>query len=241
MTAGSYNQFCPVAMASEILCSRWTLILIRELVVGSTRFNDLRRGVPRMSPALLSKRLKQLEAAGVVCRKPAPDDPDILEYHLTPAGLELKPVIETIGCWGQKWFKTDVTLRNLDVGLLMWDIRRNLNTEPMPQTRSTIQFIYSDLPDVRKKWWLIIDPGQDVDLCSIDPGFDVNLFVTVDLLTMTEVWMGHSSLGAAREAGSMHLVGDRKLERAMESWLGFSPFAQVDRSNGAQITVVQES
>src|SRR3954447_10842205 len=103
MTQGSYKQFCPVAMAAEILCTRWTVVLVRELMAGSTRFNDLRRGVPRMSPALLSQRLKELEAAGIVTRKAGRGDVAAFEYRLTKAGQDLKPLIEAFGNWGQRW------------------------------------------------------------------------------------------------------------------------------------------
>src|SRR5215467_9944014 len=100
MTQGSYNQFCPVAMAAEILCTRWTIVLLREFVAGSTRFNDLRRGVPRMSPALLSQRLKELEAAGVISRTRSKSEVGVFEYRLTASGEELKPLIEAFGIWG---------------------------------------------------------------------------------------------------------------------------------------------
>src|SRR6202035_2964477 len=141
MAEGSYNQFCPVAMAAEILCTRWTIVLLRELVAGSTRFNELRRGVPRMSPALLSKRLKDLEAAGIVERSQVAGDPDLHEYSLTAAGKDLRHVVEAIGEWGHRWVKTESSLESLDPNLLMWDIRRNIDTKPMPQRRSTIQVI----------------------------------------------------------------------------------------------------
>ena len=131
MTA-SYKQFCPVAMASEILGTRWTLVLLRELVAGSTRFNELRRGVPRMSPALLSKRLKDLEAAGIVARRRVESDPDLFEYRLTEAGQELRPVIEAVGAWGHRWIETEASLKNLDPTLLMWDMRRNVGPFPRP-------------------------------------------------------------------------------------------------------------
>ena len=102
MTQGSYKQFCPVAMAAEILCTRWTVVLLRELMAGSTRFNELRRGVPRMSPALLSQRLKELEAAGIVERQASDTEPGVFEYRLTDAGRELNPVVEAFGIWGQR-------------------------------------------------------------------------------------------------------------------------------------------
>ena len=171
MTQGSYNQFCPVAMAAEILCTRWTVVLLRELVAGSTRFNDLRRGVPRMSPALLSKRLKDLEDAGIVIRVASRTEPGVLEYHLTPAGRELEGVIMAIGKWGQHWVEAQLSLENLDPSLLMWDMRRNLDPTPMPDRRCVIQFIYPEQPSARRYWWLVIEPDADVDLCSVDPGF----------------------------------------------------------------------
>src|SRR5689334_8235289 len=127
MAEGSYRQFCPVAMAAEVLCTRWTVILLRELVAGSTRFNELRRGVPRMSPALLSKRLKDLEAAGILTRTQAQGDQDLREYRLTPAGRDLAQVVEAAGVWGQKWITTQSSLEKLDVNLLMWDMRRGIN------------------------------------------------------------------------------------------------------------------
>src|SRR5437868_7501698 len=138
MTQGSYGQFCPVAMAAEVLCTRWTLVVLREMIAGSTRFNDLRRGVPRMSPALLSQRLKSLEQAGVISRVKAQGEPGLFEYQLTPAGRDLQPLIEGFGVWGQRWVESRMTLQNLDPQLLMWDMRRNLDPTPMPQRRSTI-------------------------------------------------------------------------------------------------------
>lgn len=226
MTIGSYRQFCPVAMAAEILCTRWTVVLLRELVAGSTRFNELRRGVPRMSPALLSQRLKDLEMSGIIARTASASDPGIFEYHLTASGKELGPIVEAFGIWGQRRIEADVSLQHLDVQLLMWDMRRNLNTTPMPQGRSVVQFIYPELPVTQRSWWLIVDPNKGVDLCSIDPGFDIDLYVSVDLRTMTSIWMGLDTVRAAVGSARMILTGDRKLASAMQAWLGLSPFAK---------------
>ena len=229
MTESSYKQFCPVAMAAEILCSRWTLVLLRELVAGSSRFNEFRRGVPRMSPALLSKRLKNLETAGVVTRKRIAGEPGVFEYHLTEAGRDLKPVIEAVGIWGQKWIESETSLENLDPNLLMWDMRRNIDPNPMPRRRNTIQVIYSDLPQPRRNWWLIVEPDKDVDLCSVDPGFDVDLYLATDLRTMTEIWMGYTTLGRAKDQGRLTVTGNSRLEAALGSWLSLSPFAKVNK------------
>lgn len=223
MAQGSYRQFCPVAMAAELLCTRWTIVLLRELVAGSTRFNDLRRGVPRMSPALLSQRLKDLQAAGVVAK--VTGQGGTVEYHLTEAGKELQPIIEAFGIWGQRRIKADVSLQHLDPQLLMWDMHRNLNTTPMPRRRSIVQFIYPDLPPAQRHYWLIVDPQEGVDLCSSDPGFDVDLYVTVDLRTMTAIWMGYETVRRALDDERMTLTGDDRLGTEMQTWLGLSPFA----------------
>ncbi len=226
MATGSYRQFCPVAMAAEVLCTRWTVVLLRELIAGSTRFNDLRRGVPRMSPALLSQRLKDLEVAGILTREASAAEPGVFEYRLTPSGQELGPLVEAFGVWGQRRISADLSLQNLDAQLLMWDMRRNLNTTPMPRSRSVIQFIYPELSAAQRAWWLIVDPEEGVDLCSVDPGFDVHLYVSVDLRTMTAIWMGLDTVRAAVGSARMMVTGDRKIASAMQSWLGLSPFAK---------------
>src|SRR5213083_1225821 len=156
MTIGSYKQFCPVAMAAEVLCTRWTVVLLRELIAGSTRFKDL-------------------EGAGIVTRQLSVE-PGVFEYRLTESGRELGPIVEAFGIWGQRRIEADLSLQHLDVQLLMWDMRRNLNTTPMPSRRSVLQFAYPELSSTQRLWWLIVDPDDSVDLCSIDPGFDVDLY-----------------------------------------------------------------
>jgi DNA-binding HxlR family transcriptional regulator len=220
-----YKQFCPVAMAAEILSKRWTIVLLRELIAGSTRFNDLRRGVPRMSPTLLSSRLKELEAAGIIDMIVDSAGPGLHEYQLTESGRDLGAVIEAVGIWGQRWVDTDLSLENLDPALLMWDMRRNLNTAPLPKARSVINFIYSDLPHSQKYWWLIVDPTGVVDLCSVDPGFEVDLFVTADLRAMTAIWMGLSTVKSQIEQDTVRLDGDQAISSQMQTWLGLSHFA----------------
>jgi hypothetical protein len=182
-----------------------------------------------MSPALLSKRLKDLEAAGIVQRVQAVPGPDLFEYRLTEAGKELRPVIEGVGIWGQRWVTTDATLKSLDPNLLMWDIRRHINPDPLPQRRSTIQFIFKDLHPTRRNWWLIVDPGKEPDLCSVDPGFDVDLYLSTDLRTMTEIWMGYAAIPRAKEDGRLDVTGDKRLESHLGTWLKLSPFAKIEK------------
>ena len=219
-----YGQFCPVAMASEVICARWTPLILRELLCGSTRFNDLRRGVPRMSPTLLSKRLKELEQAGVIETK-ATGQAGIVEYHLTQAGQELRPIVMSLGIWGQRWVETQLSLKNLDPSLLMWDMRRSLDLTPMPLHRCSVQFHYPELPAARQNFWLVID-NRVVDLCLVDPGYEVDLFVECSLRTMTAIWMGLTSVQAELDAGRIELSGDKALARSIQQWLGLSQFAK---------------
>ncbi len=223
---GSYGQFCPVSMASEILCSRWTTLVVRELLCGSTRFNDLRRGLPKMSPALLSKRLKELLAAGVIVASPRANGS--LEYRLSEAGEELRPLIMGLGKWAQRWMESRLSLKNLDPSLLMWDMRRSLNVKLMPERRCMIQFLYSELPSSQKSWWLVTEGGT-VDLCNFDPGHELDLLVTSSLRSMTAIWMGLTTIKQEAASGQLHIEGDPALARSMQQWLGLSAFADEPR------------
>ena len=211
-------------MAAEIVCSRWTALVLREMLCGSTRFNDLRRGVPRMSPTLLSKRLKELELAGVISAKPSRES-GVVEYKLTQAGEELRDTIMSLGVWGQRWVKSSLSLKNLDPSLLMWDMRRNLVPSSLPKRKMTVHFEYPELSMGRKLWWLVVEDGK-VDLCSVDPGFEIDLYVRGSLRSMTAVWMGVSTLKAETEAGNIELTGDKDVSRSMHEWLGLSVFAK---------------
>lgn len=222
----SYGQFCPVAMAAEIFCTRWTPLILRELLCGSQRFNDLKRGVPRISPTLLSKRLKELERAGVVVSQTGAGG---AEYKLTPAGEGLRDVVMRLGFWGQHWVDTQQSLKHLDPSLLMWDMRRHLNPTPIPPRRCTIQFRYPELAAAKQNWWLVVEE-RDVDLCRIDPGFEVDLYVEAPLRSMTAIWMGLATVQGEVDAGRLELTGDNALARTMQKWLGLSPFATGTRA-----------
>lgn len=227
MANAGYKQFCPVAMAAEILCTRWTMLVIRELVAGSTRFNDLQRGVPKMSRSLLSQRLKELEESGIVERRVVSHERGLHDYHLTPAGRDLVSVVEAFGNWGQKWVESRLTLDNLDPALLMWDMRRNLDPEPLPSRRTVIQFHFAELPPVQRNYWFLAEPSGEVDLCSVDPGFAVDLYVSTDLRTLTAIWMGLTTVAAS--SARIDFDGDREIAANMQAWLGLSPFAGQER------------
>ena len=221
----SDGQFYPVAMAAEIICSRWTALVLREMLCGSTRFNDLRRGVPRMSPTLLSKRLKELEEAGVIeVRKTG--RAGVSKYKITrkPARTCATSFCRSVS-GVSAGSNPRCRSRNLDSSLLMWDMRRNLAPPAAPDRRCTVKFDYPELSAGRKTWWLVIE-GKDVDLCGVDPGHDVDLYVRSSLRSMTSVWMGFSTLKTEIDAGRIQLTGDKTVARSMHQWLGLSPFAK---------------
>ena len=220
----TYGQFCPVAMASEVLTERWTPLVIRELLCGSTRFNDLRRGVPLMSPSLLSKRLKTLETVGVLERHSSRNS-QAVEYSLTAAGKELWPVIEAMGIWGQRWARGDVLARHMDASLLMWDIHRNIVVEKLPPRRVVVHFHLRGSSDKKSRFWLVLD-GSTADLCLVDPGYEVDVYVASHMRTMVDYWMGHIEFADAVRADELVITGPRDLARAFPTWFSRSAFAE---------------
>ena len=217
----SYGQFCPMAKAAEILCERWTLVVVRELTAGSRRFNDLRRGVPLMSPTLLSRRLKQLESAGVVRRV---QDGTGLAYELTPAGAELQPLVETMARWGSRWVRRRLSHDDLDAGLLMWDIRRQVDASRFPAERVVVHFHFPDAQPGKRHWWLVSEAGT-TDLCLEDPGYQVDVSVEAPLHVLTAVWMRDISFKEAVRSHGLTVEGDRALRDRVPDWLGASALA----------------
>lgn len=170
--------------------------------------------------------MKELEAAGIVAREASASDRTLYEYQLTESGRELGPLVEAFGIWGQRRIEANLSLAHLDGDLLMWDMRRNLDTTPMPTRRSVIEFVYPDLPAKLRRYWLVVDPESGADLCKVDPGFEVDLYVSTDLRTMTAIWMGLDTVRAAITNQRMILTGNRQLATSMQTWLGLSPFAK---------------
>jgi DNA-binding HxlR family transcriptional regulator len=218
-----YGQFCPVAKATEVLGEKWTPLIIRELITDDQSFNNLRKGVPLMSPSLLSSRLKSLERSGVIER--IKSDKGII-YSLTKAGEELGPVIEQLGVWGQRWVRSDMSKKDLDPSLLMWDAHRRIDTSHFPDERTVLRFEFVDYPSKLRLWWLVIT-GDDVDICLKDPGHEVNLFIQSTLKTMTQIWVGDLSINKARRDNLLHLAGETALGNSMPSWIGRSSLAHI--------------
>ena len=223
--SASYHQFCPVAKAMELLDERWTLLIVRELVSGTCRFNDLRRGLPRMSPTLLSQRLQQLVSAGVVERRPADGE---VQYLLTPAGRELRPIVEAVGTWGVRWIG-QLGDADLDPKLLLWDMHRNIDHTVVPSGRTVVAVTFPDLPAPHpRSWWLVIADGE-ADVCDEDPGHEVTVSLTADLRALTQIWRGDRTWTEALRAGQVRVQGPEGVRRALPGWFTLSVFAAVPR------------
>lgn len=215
-----YGQFCPVAKAAEVVGDRWALLVLREMLYGNRYFNDISRGVPLMSRALLSQRLKELEKMGVVISHEK-ETGQGYEYLLTPAGEALRPIVEAMGVWAQQWGSEQIAPEDLDDALLMWGMRRRVNLEAVPSQKLVLQFDFQGLTKTRKtqrSWWLVIEGGE-VDVCQKNPGFEVDVLISADLSAFTHVWMGYTPLKLALQQETICLEGDRNLVRQVPAWL----------------------
>lgn len=221
-----YGQYCPLALAAEILSERWTLLVLREIILGARRFNDIQRGVPRMSPSLLSLRLKSLKKAGIVERQQG--DRNTSGYVLTEAGAELAPLITGLGAWGKRWLPASLKRADADPRLVLWDMHRRLNFPRLPAARTVVRFNFSDQPKARRFCWLLAD-RSGAELCITDPGLEVDLFVATDGLSITRVWYGDLPIKRALADGTIELDGPRHLREEFPFWLQLSVLAPVER------------
>ncbi|HEX6024681.1 MAG TPA: winged helix-turn-helix transcriptional regulator, partial [Solirubrobacter sp.] len=209
-----YGQFCPIAATAEVLTERWTPLVIRELVNGSRRFNDIQRGVPLMSSSLLTKRLRTLEKVGVIEHRGN-------EYVLTQAGKELKPLVDQMAVWGERWIRRTIRREDADAAYLMWVIKSAIVTEAAPRGRTTVQFRFTATPKAKRCWWLVLDP-PGTDLCLTDPGYDVDLTVRSDPVALASVYMGDIGLSTALRERKITLEGPSHLVRSFPKWFGLS-------------------
>lgn len=219
-----YGQFCPVAKTAEILGEKWTLLIVRELLLGATRFNQIQRAMSKISPTVLNKRLATLQQHGLLVRKRAPDQ-KVHEYQLTECGRELFPLVVHMAEWGMRWARSTMRDEELDVGLLMTDIQRRIDPAKLPSGRTLIRFKFTDLKKFAN-WWIKIVDG-DVDLCVDNPGCDADVFFTADLRTMTEVWMGDVSLQEAQDDRRLMLNVSSPHLRNLGSWFPLYRLADV--------------
>jgi DNA-binding HxlR family transcriptional regulator len=208
----------------ELLDERWTMLVVRELLAGSSHFNDLRRGVPKMSPALLSKRLKSLIRAGVVDRT---DIDGRTTYSLTECGKELADVVDSLGAWGVRWIG-ELGEEDLDPHLLMWDMRRTIPIDAWPRARTTLAFHLDGVAPKASRWWLVVASGE-ADVCDFDPGYEVAGTVETSLRTLTRIWRGDVDWAHAQLDGSVKVSGPADVRRAIPEWVGQATLAAVPR------------
>lgn len=221
----SYGQFCPVAKAAEVFCERWTPLILRDLTFGATRFSELRRGVPLVSPSLLSKRLKELEAEGIIERRKSLSGRS-WTYHLTDAGREFAPMVEALGVWGQRWSRRELAEHEVNLDLLLWTMERSVRPEAFGAGRTLVQIEFNDQPEHKRRWWFLNEDGQ-VEFCVHEPGFEVDLYVSSSLRDMIYLWRGDLAVASALETGRLKVHGNARASRALPSWLGLSVLAHV--------------
>jgi DNA-binding HxlR family transcriptional regulator len=232
----TYGQFCTVARGAEVFCERWTPLVIRELLCGSRRFNDLHRGVPRMSTSLLAQRLRHLEDLGIVQRSAAGK---VWEYGLTAAGEELRPIVMALGHWAARWVGSRLREDQLDAGLLMWDVRRFVRLEEFPAQPVVVHFSFRDARDGEKSWWLVVENGA-ADLCRDDPGRELTLAVASTVRALTDVWSGERTPAEVVQAGELHIDGAPRDAESLWRWLGTSAFAPTRRERVLQDAAAQQ-
>lgn len=217
-----YGQFCPIAKATEMLGEKWTILIVRELIMGATRFNELQRGLSLISPTLLSKRLETLSANGLVLKKKIPGQKGY-EYFATESCKELMPVIVALGEWGMRWARSNLSEKDYDVELLMLYLKRSIVTDKLVGKETVVRFRFTDIKEY-PDWWLVVR-GDELDLCVNDPGREVDVYFTSSVQTMASIWMGEDTYKNAQKKGSMKIVGDDALTRNITSWMANSIFA----------------
>jgi DNA-binding HxlR family transcriptional regulator len=222
-----YAQYCPIAKAAEVLGDRWSLLIVRDMIGGTARFNDLVRGLPGISRAILAKRLRQLEAAGLVNRTAD-------GWALTPAGRDLEPLVFMLAEWGAKHAFGDPIEEELDPDLLMWWMHGRIAPDPRPDRTTVVQFEFTDRAH---RYWLVVEPA-DVSVCLTDPGFEIDAVVRTELRTMYLVWLGRRDLLGAVRAGDITFEGAQHVIRSLPGWLQLSPVAPIVRAADAGVEAI---
>lgn len=215
----SYGSFCPVAQASEVLAQRWVPLILREIMVGSHRFNEIRRALPLISPSVLAQRLKALEDDGVVMRRNGEGG---VTYHLTPAGEELRPIVDALGHWARKWVTRDYRTYELDPGVLMWTLRRHVVPAQFPPGRTVVYFRLEGAPPRQRHWWFVVQHAEEVDVCYTDPGHPVALTVTATPRALVNLLMADAELRESLRKGLVVVEGEREAVRRFEMLFDFA-------------------
>ncbi|TXS95969.1 helix-turn-helix transcriptional regulator [Parahaliea maris] len=225
MPESGYGQFCPISKALEILGEKWTLLIIRELLMGGTRFNELQRGLASISPSLLTRRLASLEQDGLLAKRKIAGQKGY-EYFPTESCKELLPVLEQVGSWGMRWARNNLVENDFDIELLMLYMERSIDPEKLPGRQAVICFNFTDVTEFQR-WWVVVEE-EDVDVCVHDPGKEVDVYINVELRAMCELWMGDVSYRRAQADKRLQLLGDPALTRSIGSWITPSIFAGIE-------------
>jgi DNA-binding HxlR family transcriptional regulator len=223
-----YGQFCPIAKSAEIIGDPWSILIVREMLLGSSRFNVLQRGLPRISPTVLNTRLKELEERGVIIKRRLNGQRGHA-YHLTAAGRELSAVVEALAIWGMRWARDEMGPDDRDVSFLMFDIQRRINKSALPDVETVLCFQFTDIKKKNFRYWWLIFKGDEVDLCYEDPGKDVDCYVTSSSRDMIDIWMGDIPLSESLQNGRIQLTGERHLCRTFSRWFTLSAMAKTAR------------
>ena len=226
-----YGRFCPVALSSEVLADRWTPLIVRELILGNTRFNDIARGMPGISRTLLTQRLRHLERRGVLETWPSPTGRGN-EYHLTPAGKDLEPVLEAMGKWSVEWLYEDFD-DDVEATTLMWWMHRRVAEEGLPPGRVIVEFDHT--APVAIKVWLVLDRGEP-SVCMQHPGSEPDLVVRVSTPTLARVFSGAERWSTAVANGDLEVAGPPALVKKLPTWFLWSPWAEQTRAKAREIS-----
>lgn len=219
-----YGQFCPIAKAAEIFCERWTALVIRNLGAGADRFNEIHRGVPHMSATLLTRRLRQLEAEGLVERRRS-DTRKSWTYHLTDAGAEFLPLVAALGIWGRRWMRRELSEGELDLGLLIWGLEYSVDPLAFGRRRCVLRLDVSDQPDHKRRYWFVCEAGE-LDVCVSDPGGNTDLFVEATLADLIRIYRGDTTLATMIVDGRLTVDGAPKLVRRLGHWFNLGQMAK---------------
>ena len=215
-----YGQFCPVAKTAEIFCPRWNALILRNILWGAHRFSDIQRGVPMMSPSLLSQRLRELEREGIVAH-----DPDGNGYKLTEAGRDFGPIIEAMGVWGQHWARRALEEGEVDMDLLLWGLEHGVDASALGR-RGVVRIEFTDAPQQKRFWWYLCENGR-TQLCIDDPGGETDLYLAATVADFIRIYRGDLTLRSAMAEDRLEVIGGASARRALAAWLNLSPLAEV--------------
>ena len=238
MAYKGYGQYCPLALAAELLCERWTMLVISRIIDGCTRFNEIHRGVPKISATLLSQRLAQLEHAGLIERRPLESGRGS-SYELTDAGRDLDPIIMNLAAWGQKWAR-DMEHEDLDPAFLAWSMHTRINADVMPDHRIVMEFAFSGTHKGFSRFWLVVENGK-VDMCLKYPGYEVDVTVSAEIRRFVEAWRGFRDLRKEIRAGKIRVEGPVAYRKALPDWLMLSGLATFARKRGEEARIGAKS